>query len=157
VLITRGAIPGGNGNSDSELYVPTVGEFSPTARLTTPRSAHSSTLLPDGTVLIAGGYSVWPNATASAEIYRPRSPQGAIQHAGTHQVVSAQDSAKLREILAIYCLPNWFTSPKSPNSGTRSRPFATKQRYDSHMNVQSPEICRWSFRFVVHPRNYPAV
>jgi hypothetical protein len=72
VLITGGAILGGNGNSDSELFVPATGAFSLTAKLTTPRSGHSSTLLPDGTVLIAGGYSVWPNATTSAEIYRPR-------------------------------------------------------------------------------------
>ncbi len=36
----------------------------------TGRHEHTATLLPDGTVLIAGGYTFWPNPTASAEIYK---------------------------------------------------------------------------------------
>ena len=35
---------------------------------------------------------------------------------------------------AYVVLPNWLTKPNSPNSGTRSCPFAVKQRYDNHRN-----------------------
>jgi hypothetical protein len=35
------------------------------------RHNHTSTLLPDGSVLIAGGYSAWPVLTQTAEIFHP--------------------------------------------------------------------------------------
>ncbi len=39
--------------------------------MTTGRHSHTATLLRDGTVLIAGGYSTWPVPTSSAELYTP--------------------------------------------------------------------------------------
>jgi hypothetical protein len=38
----------------------------------TGRHSHTATPLPDDTVLITGGFSVWPNPTSSAEVYKPR-------------------------------------------------------------------------------------
>ena len=52
------------------------GTWTFTGNLNTARYYHTATLLPDGTVLIAGGYSVWlwpnPGGSSSAELYVPR-------------------------------------------------------------------------------------
>jgi hypothetical protein len=57
----------------AELYDPTAGRFMATGNLNQPRSAHTSTLLPDGTVLLTGGWG--PNSTTfgDAELYDARS------------------------------------------------------------------------------------
>jgi uncharacterized delta-60 repeat protein len=56
--------------ASAELYDPASGKFSPTGSLTIGRDAHTATLLPDGRVLIAGGWD--GSATlASAELYDP--------------------------------------------------------------------------------------
>ena len=71
VLITGGFA----GNTEdrpfasAELYDPARGTFSKTGSLTTGRQSHSATLLPDGRVLIAGGYD--GGYLASAELYDP--------------------------------------------------------------------------------------
>lgn len=49
----------------AELYDPATRSFEPTAGMTTPRWGHTATLLPDNSVLIAGG------ASDSAELYVP--------------------------------------------------------------------------------------
>ncbi len=48
----------------AELYDPSTGSFIPTGDMTTPRSGHTSTLLPNGKVLITGGTGL-----LSAELY----------------------------------------------------------------------------------------
>lgn len=59
----------------AELYDPATGTFSATGSLGTPRLTHSATLLPDGSVLVAGGYNHINGDTylASAELYQPAS------------------------------------------------------------------------------------
>jgi len=78
ILLTNGNVlfTGGLEGEDihAELYDPVAGIFTPTGNMTTPRVDHSVTLLPDGTVLLAGGQ--WTNnnggrAIASAELYDP--------------------------------------------------------------------------------------
>ena len=56
----------------AELYDPVSGTWSDTGTMGTPRSFHTATLLQDGTILVAGGYSYASSAVlASAEIYDP--------------------------------------------------------------------------------------
>jgi Galactose oxidase, central domain len=71
VLITNGP------NAPSQIYDPTTGQFTPTGTMGTWRANYTATLLSDGTVLIAGGYTnpstpgtgVVP--VTSTEIYNP--------------------------------------------------------------------------------------
>jgi len=48
-----------------------TGAFTPTSNMTTARSRHTATLLPDGKVLIAGGTDLNYRALASAELFDP--------------------------------------------------------------------------------------
>jgi len=56
--------------TSSELYDPSAGTFALTGALTTGRADFTTTLLPNGKVLVAGG-SNQGNALASAELYDP--------------------------------------------------------------------------------------
>ena len=86
-LLADGAvlIVGGNAHSEqggeasletAEVYDPGLGTFSATGSLITSRAWHAATLLPEGRVLIAGGYTGVGGVTLmtllpSAEIYNP--------------------------------------------------------------------------------------
>jgi len=72
VLIAGGEVTGGNGSAGAELYVPASGTFESAGEMTTDRHSHTATPLPDDTVLLTGGFSVWPDPTSSAEVYKPR-------------------------------------------------------------------------------------
>jgi hypothetical protein len=79
VLITGGQDNSGNIQNSAELYSPTTGTFATTIDVNTSaptsmnagRYAHTATLLPDGTVLIAGGQGTSRTALSSEEIYDP--------------------------------------------------------------------------------------
>jgi Galactose oxidase, central domain len=107
----------------AELYDPSAGAFVATGSMTAARETHTSTLLRDGRVLLAGGVSyggigIFGGALASAELYSPdvqipgpvlvsvsgdRQGQGAVFHAGTRQVVTPDDPAAAGESIDIYC------------------------------------------------------
>jgi hypothetical protein len=102
----------------AELYDPVTGTFNATGNmLTQSAEGHTATLLPDGTVLLSGGWDCCGYSINAAEIYHPAvlvpSPvlfslsqdgrgQGAILHADTHQVVSSTNPAVAGEVLEIY-------------------------------------------------------
>jgi hypothetical protein len=85
VLVTGGGAPTSNPNGQSsskaELFDPKAKVFTPTkVDMTTRRTSHTATLLNDGTVLITGGFSVYPNPIshrgditylATAELFDP--------------------------------------------------------------------------------------
>ena len=57
----------------AEIYDPRQGTWSPTASMSTPRYIHTATLLPDGRVLVSGGYNNTNGGapTDSVELYDP--------------------------------------------------------------------------------------
>jgi hypothetical protein len=81
VLIVGGENSTSYALASAELYdpaitsipfgVPTTGAFSATGALSSARRLHSATLLPDGRVLITGGYALGGVAVSSAELYDP--------------------------------------------------------------------------------------
>lgn len=102
-----------------EIYDFSTSTFGWIGNMIAGRQIHTATLLPDGRVLIAGGVGApGYSALATAEVYTPPilipppellslsgsgSGQGAIQHANTYQVVSADNPALAGEALVIYC------------------------------------------------------
>jgi hypothetical protein len=104
-------------SASAELHDPATGTFSRTGDMNADRFSHTATLLLDGTVLIAGGRGPDAGLLASAELYRPLVPvpapvlfslsadgkgQGAIWHAATGQVASADNPAVAGEVLSLY-------------------------------------------------------
>jgi hypothetical protein len=74
VLITGGWADqhGGNPIALAEVYDPASGTWSAGASMASPRGDHTATLLPNGKVLVSGGY-IAGSALASAEVYDPAS------------------------------------------------------------------------------------
>jgi len=72
VLVTGGCAGRGCNpiHASAELYDPVTRSFQATAAMATPRASHAAVVLPDGRVLVSGGWT-GRNATASAEIYDP--------------------------------------------------------------------------------------
>jgi hypothetical protein len=74
VLIAGGfqLLPDGSGSvlDTAELYNPATGSFSLTGTMTSTRENHTATLLPDGRVLITGGFSN-DGVLDTAELYDP--------------------------------------------------------------------------------------
>jgi hypothetical protein len=88
VLVTGGGAhtsnPNGQSSSTAELFDPKTIVFTPTTvDMTTRRTNHSATLLNDSTVLVTGGFSVYPN---------PVSHRGDITYLATAELFDASAS-----------------------------------------------------------------
>ena len=68
-LLGKRVLVTGGGLASAELYDPDSGTWTATEEMTEARSGHAATLLPDGTVLVAGGVNGSSGTLASAEIY----------------------------------------------------------------------------------------
>ncbi len=56
-------------HESAEIFDPDTGSWTPTEDMTSARLYHTATRLPDGTVLVAGGYTDRGGEMASAELY----------------------------------------------------------------------------------------
>jgi len=95
VLLVGGASTNGGSSQvlTAELYDPASGTFSPTGSMGTARSNHTATLLPNGAVLIAGGFDQTGAPLATAEIYNPTT--GMFAAAGSMHAAHFQHTATL--------------------------------------------------------------
>ena len=73
VLVAGGRVSAGGGVplASAELYDPVTETWRSTGPLAAARWSHTATLLPDGRVLVAGGYSATTTLLSSAELFDP--------------------------------------------------------------------------------------
>ena len=72
VLVAGGTDANGTALKTAEVYDPTTGHWTLTGPMLTPRAGFTMTVLPDGRVVAAGGYSSSPSdALAAADLFDP--------------------------------------------------------------------------------------
>jgi len=71
------------GMADAEVFLPAAGNFSEVSPMHVARLQNSSTLLPDGNVLVAGGVDGSSQVTASVEFYDSKAHRFVVRGAGS--------------------------------------------------------------------------
>ncbi|HJR80489.1 MAG TPA: kelch repeat-containing protein [Anaerolineales bacterium] len=66
--------------ASAEIFDPATNSFTPTSDMNEPRNGHTATLLPNGKVLLAGGWNQ-QGRTATAELYDPQT--GTFKYTGS--------------------------------------------------------------------------
>lgn len=95
VLIAGGFRPKGTAEvpiASAEIYDPKTDLFSPTGDMLEARTGHTATLLPNGQVLIAGGWGIG-GRSATAELYDPQT--GSFRYAASMAAPRASMTATL--------------------------------------------------------------
>jgi hypothetical protein len=69
--------------ADAEVFLPSTNSFSEVSPMYVARLQNSSTLLPDGNVLVAGGVDGHSVVTASVEFYDSRAHRFVARGAGS--------------------------------------------------------------------------
>jgi hypothetical protein len=103
------------------LSKPAPGSMKMTGNMEVDRSWHRATLLPDGRVLVTGGFDSYGNALASAEIYDP----------STGQFVDAGNMNSKRATHSATMLPNGkVLIAGGANAGNDPHALASAEIYD---------------------------
>lgn len=71
VLSCKGNATATNGERSEDNSAPDAGIINAVRSMSTQRAAHTATLLPDGKLLVAGGFAGDENSLASAEVFDP--------------------------------------------------------------------------------------
>ena len=119
VLVVGGYVGvGSSPTSSAELFNPNTETWTATATpLNMARAEHTATLLPDGTVLVAGGYSdyEYAGAMASVEVYNPATGIWTL----TNQMNSARGDFTATTLTnGDVLVTGGFDDPSSPLSST---------------------------------------
>jgi uncharacterized protein (TIGR03437 family) len=96
VLVAGGWTPGDDyayGMDSAEIYDPVTGQWSTTGSPIAPRVIYPVTLLPNGKVLVVGGYAPGYDTMTSAELYDPAT--------GSWSVTASLNSASLCETVTL--------------------------------------------------------
>lgn len=96
VLVAGGWTPGDDyayGMDSAELYDPATGQWSTTGSPIAPRVIYPLTLLPNGKVLVVGGYAPGYDTLSSAELYDPAT--------GSWNVTASLNRASLCETVTL--------------------------------------------------------
>jgi hypothetical protein len=123
-------------SASAEIYDPTSGSFNATGSLATARQVHTSTLLTNGTILVAAGWSNFDYILTSAEVYDPGtlapnnlvsislSPLDPCLPVGTSQAITAtgtfSDSSTQTLVSAIWGSSDRTIATVTNDSGSNS-------------------------------------
>lgn len=142
VLVAGGTGSGGLADTlrRCDLYDPATGEWAATGRLRRPRAFHSANLLPDGRVLVVGGYQTGPDQyLATAELYDPATEtwRKAPSSSGGRQTHTATLLADGR-VLVVGGYDNatyQLFDPETDKWGEAKKPFRTTEAPAEHAAV----------------------
>jgi WD40 repeat protein len=112
--------------ASAEIFDPVNNTFTPTSDMNEPRNGHTSTLLPNGKVLLAGGWNQ-QGRTATAELYDPQT--------GTFEYTSSLMSP--RQGLTATLLENGQVLIAGGDSA-RNTPQITAELYDPTTEIFTP-------------------